>query len=285
MTDTATANASKITIEFRSHDKVTRVPPGMSIFNAASWIGLPIDSTCGARGTCGKCKIRIVKGQSSITAADRHVFSEEELAQGWRLSCRAEAHDDVVCEVPRLMGNPKAALMGFGRHVILDPNVHKVTLQLAAPSLEDQRSDAARVRQALSAEGFDVTIPLSVLRRLPRVLRESNNWQVTAVVVGQELVSVEPGDTSGRNYGLAFDIGTTTVVGMLMDLNSGAPAAVHSTLNGQAVFGADVISRISHTMMNEEGLQELQDSILTSLNDLIASLLGEAGVAGDEVYE
>ncbi|MDQ4075643.1 MAG: 2Fe-2S iron-sulfur cluster-binding protein, partial [Chloroflexota bacterium] len=122
------------------------MPPGMTIFNAANWIGLPIDSTCGGRGTCGKCKVRLLQGHNGTTAADRKVFSEEELAEGWRLSCRAEVYEDVVCEVPRLMGNPKAALMGFGRHIILDPNVHKVALQLEPPSLQDQRSDYARLR-------------------------------------------------------------------------------------------------------------------------------------------
>ena len=284
MTEIKATGVSKVTIEFRPHQKVTRVPPGMTIFNAASWIGLAIDSTCGARGTCGKCKVRVLNKQNSITTADRRVFSTEELAEGWRLSCRAEAHEDLICEVPRLMGNPKAALMGFGRHVILDPNVHKVLLTLTTPSLEDQRSDAARVSDALAEEGFEVTIPLGVLRQLPRTLRDAQ-WQVTAVVVGQQLVSVEPGDSRGRSYGLAFDIGTTTVVGILIDLNSGAPAAVQSTLNGQAMHGADVISRISHAMMNAGGLQDLQGRILSSLNKLIADLLAEANVAAMEVYE
>jgi len=134
MTDRPLANAAtKVTIEFRPHNKITRVPPGMTIFNAASWIGLPIDSTCGALGTCGKCKVRLLKGYNGTTAADRKAFSEDELDEGWRLSCRAEVQEDVICEVPRLMRNPKAALMGFGRHVVLSPNVHKVELKLQEP--------------------------------------------------------------------------------------------------------------------------------------------------------
>lgn len=290
MTPTKPANAatasttSKVTVEFRPQNRVTRVPVGTSIFNAANWIGLPIDSTCGGLGTCGKCRVRIVQGDNSVTAADRKSFSEVELTAGWRLSCRASADEDVVCEVPRLMGNPKAALMGFGRHVILDPNVHKVYLQLEPPSLEDQRSDFARVRDALDAEGFEVSASVPVLRALPRVLRESQ-WKITAVVVGPELVAVEPGDTTDRAFGLAFDIGTTSVVAMLMNLTNGAPAAVRSALNGQAVYGADVISRISHTMMNGEGLAQLGDKIVETLNNLIERLLVEAQVAQHEVYE
>jgi uncharacterized 2Fe-2S/4Fe-4S cluster protein (DUF4445 family) len=256
----------------------------MSIFNAANWIGLPIDSTCGGRGTCGKCKVRILQGSDGITAADRKVFPDDDLADGWRLSCRAFAHSDTVCEVPRLMGQPKAALMGYDRHVLLDPNVHKIYLQLPRPSLEDQRGDFARIRDALDEEGFEVSASLPLLRRLPRLLRESA-WQVTAVVAGDELIGLEAGDTTDRSFGLAFDIGTTTVVGMLMDLRSGATAAVRSTLNGQAPFGADVISRISHAMMNEGGLAQLSDRIVATLNDLIEGLLAEAGVDREEVYE
>ena len=284
MTTTAPSGTTKISIEFRPHDKVTRVPPGMTIFNAANWIGLPIDSTCGAKGTCGKCKVRILHGNNGATAADRRIFTDAELANGWRLSCRSEANSDVVCHVPRLMGNPKAALMGFDRHVILNPNVNKVPLTLAPPSLEDQRSDFSRIRDALEPEGYAVEASLNLLRQLPGVLRR-NDWHVTAVVVGHELVSVEGGDTTDRLFGLAFDIGTTTVVGMLIDLNSGAPVAVRSALNGQAVQGADVISRISYTMLHEDGLSELNQVILRTLNGLIAQLLNEGKVAPYEVYE
>ena len=284
MTTTAPSGTTKVSIEFRPHDKVTRVPSGMTLFNAANWIGLPIDSTCGAKGTCGKCKVRILHGYNGATRADRKVFTEAELAEGWRLSCRSEAHADVVCEVPRLMGNPRAALMGLDRHVILNANVHKIPLTLTPPSLEDQRSDFSRIRDALALEGYEAEASLTVLRQLPGVLRK-NQWKVTAVVVGQEVVCVEAGDTSGRAYGLAFDIGTTTVVGMLLDLNSGAPVAVDSALNGQAVHGADVIARISHTMMHQDGLSQLNEIILRTLNGLIARLLQEGQVAAHEVYE
>ena len=283
-TDQVPSQGIKVKIEFRPHNKTTRVPVGMSIFNAASWIGLPIDSTCGARGTCGKCKVRLLQGGNSITAADRQVFSDSELVDGWRLSCRAEARSDVVCEVPRLMGNPQAALMGLGRHVILDPNVHKLALNLTPPSLDDQRSDFARVRDALEELGFQVRAGAAVLRDIPRALRVSE-FQVTAVFVGQELLSLELGDTTARSFGLAFDIGTTTVVGMLMDLNSGAPTAVRSELNGQAIHGADVISRISHTMLNESGLDELNSLIVDTMHSLIRQLLEDAGVEPHEVYE
>jgi uncharacterized 2Fe-2S/4Fe-4S cluster protein (DUF4445 family) len=275
---------SKVTITFQSHDKVTRVPPGMSIFNAASWIGLPIDSTCGALGTCGKCKVKILKGSTGSAAADQKVFSKEELAEGWRLSCRTEVREDVICEVPQLMDNPKAALMGFGRHVILNPNVHKVALKLAVPSLTDQRSDINRIIEALDDKGYEVQVSLSILRQLPNILR-SEGWHITAVIVGEELIAIEPGDTTENSYGISFDIGTTTVVGTLMNLSNGTPMGVRSILNGQAIYGADVISRISHTMMNENGLEELTTKIIQSVNKLIEELLAESGIPSNNVYE
>lgn len=260
------------------------MPPGVSIFNAANWIGLPIDSTCGGRGTCGKCRVRILKGSAETSAADRKFFSEEELAKGWRLSCRAETCQDVACEVPSLAQAPQAALTGVGRRIALDPNVHKIPLELEEPSLEDQRSDFTRIHEALAGQGFEVRASVHVLRQLRRVLRDAQ-WRVTAVVVGQELVSVEPGDTSGRSYGLAFDVGTTTVVGMLVDLSSATVASVRSALNSQAVHGADVISRISHAMLGSEQVAELKERIVQTLNGLIEQLLVEAKVESREVYE
>src|SRR5687767_6345012 len=99
---------AKVQVEFQPHEKLTRVPLGTSIFNAANWIGLAIDSTCGGMGTCGKCRVRVSRGAGAVTVADRKVFAPSELEDGWRLSCRAVVEADTVCEVPRLMGNPKA---------------------------------------------------------------------------------------------------------------------------------------------------------------------------------
>ncbi len=276
--------ARKLEVTYLPFDRTTRVPPGTTVFSAAHWIGLPIDSTCGGRGTCGKCKVRVIKGLADPETADHRQLRPQEIADGWRLSCQARIYDDMTCEVPQLLRVPKAATMGLGRLVILDPNVRKVYFELAEPSLHDQRSDVARLKDALTAEGHDMVAGVAVLRTLPRVFREAG-FKVTAVLAGERLVAVEAGDTTGDCYGVAFDVGTTTLVGTLMNLRTGMAASVRSTLNGQAPFGADVISRISHGMNGPDAIRELQEAVVTTMNAVLEELYRETGVSPEQTYE
>ena len=274
----------KLEVLYQPFDKTTRVPPGTTLFSAAHWIGLPIDSTCGGRGTCGKCKVHVLQGGLEVTAADRKQLRPGELDTGWRLSCQAKVYEDTIVTVPELLRVPKAATMGVNRLVLLDPNVRKVFVELTEPDLEDQRSDIERLRDALTAEGFDMKADLRVLRTLPGLLRDAE-FKVTAVLGGDQLIAVEPGDTREETYGVAFDLGTTTVVGTLMNLRTGMAEAVRSTLNGQAPFGADVISRISHGMQGDEAKAELREAIQRTMNTVLAELYEAAGVARERVYE
>ena len=274
----------KLEVTYLPYERTTRVPPGTTVFSAAHWIGLPIDSTCGGRGTCGKCKVRMLESPTEVTTADNRQLRKDEIEAGWRLSCQAHVHEDMRVEVPQLLRVPKAATMGLGRLVILDPNVRKVYLELEQPTMHDQRPDVVRLRDALTAEGLDMHAEVAVLRSLPAVLRGAD-FKVTAVLAGDSLVTVEAGDTTGELYGIAFDVGTTTLVGTLMNLRTGMAAAVHSTLNGQAPFGADVISRISHAMTGPEALRELQSAVLATMNQVTQQLYRDAGVSADRTYE
>jgi uncharacterized 2Fe-2S/4Fe-4S cluster protein (DUF4445 family) len=274
----------KYQVTFLPQNLTTHAPEGTTVFNAANWAGLAIDSTCGGRGTCGKCKVRLLRGADGSSEADHKFLSESELEEGWRLSCRTSVHGECVAQVPRLMSTPKAALLGYGRHVVLAPNVEKVFLQLSEPSLEDQKPDLERVRSALSEAGYEVHSDLRVWRTLPKTLRQ-NDYNVTAVICGDELIAVEGGDTTGRLFGLAVDIGTTTVVAALTNLVTGAVEAVQSTLNGQAPYGADVISRISYTMTEPDGLATLHSKIVETIGELVNRLLAASGVARENVYE
>jgi uncharacterized 2Fe-2S/4Fe-4S cluster protein (DUF4445 family) len=274
----------KLEVLYQPFDKSTRVPPGTTLFSAAHWIGLPIDSTCGGRGTCGKCKVQVLHGGLEVTAADRKQLRPGDLEAGWRLSCQSKVYEDTTVTVPELLRVPKAATMGVNRLVLLDPNVRKVFVELTEPDLEDQRSDIERLRDALTAEGFDMKADLRVLRTLPGLLRGAE-FKVTAVLGGDQLIAVEAGDTRDESYGVAFDLGTTTVVGTLMNLRTGMAEAVRSTLNGQAPFGADVISRISHGMQGDEAKAELREAIQRTMNAVLQELYEAASVARERVYE
>ena len=260
----------------------TRVPSGTTVFDAASWNAIAIDSTCGGHGTCKKCKVRVVDGAIGVSDLDPRAFSVDELADGWRLACRAAASDDLVVEVPPLQTRPKAALAGVGRHVILRPAVQKRHLVLDEPTLDDQVSDLERVLAAM--DDLELHAPLEVVRALPRVLRESH-YDVTAVVVDDRLIAVEPGDTTATCLALAFDLGTTTVVATLLDLTTGQPLAVRSRLNRQHTYGADVIARISATMIDADALGDLRRQAHWTLSELTKEVCAEAAVDPSEIYE
>ena len=282
--DRSALKSEKVRVTFLPRDTRTRVPPGTTLFHAAAWIGQPVDSTCGGRGTCGKCRVRIVSGVTPVTMADQHHIRAAELEAGWRLSCQAEVHGETVAEVPRLMGTPKTAMFGVGRQVLLDPNVHKVALRLTPPELDDQRSDARRLKEALETEGFAMIADLPALRSLPGSLRAAE-FVCTAVLCGADLLAVEPGDTTREAYGAAFDLGTTTIVGTLLDLVTGEAKAVASSLNAQAIHGGDVLSRISRTMSHRDGLDELQGLAARTIDGLLDRLTREARVPRERVYE
>jgi uncharacterized 2Fe-2S/4Fe-4S cluster protein (DUF4445 family) len=260
----------------------TRVPSGTTVFDAASWNGIAIDSTCGGHGTCKKCRVRVVDGAVGVSDLDPRAFSTDQLADGWRLACRAGAHDDLVVEVPPLQTRPKAALAGVGRHVILRPAVQKRHLVLDEPTLEDQASDLERVFAAM--DDLELHASLDVVRELPRALREAH-YDVTAVVVDEELIAVEPGDTTRACRALAFDLGTTTVVATLLDLTTGQPLSVRSRLNRQHQYGADVIARISATMIDPDALAELRRLAHWTLSELTREVCAEAQVDPTEIYE
>jgi uncharacterized 2Fe-2S/4Fe-4S cluster protein (DUF4445 family) len=282
--DQATARTEKLKVTFLPKEVSTRVPPGTTLFHAAAWTGQPIESTCGGRGTCGKCRVRITDGGNPVTPADLQHLSAEDIAAGWRLSCQAEVRSEMVVEVPRLLTTPKTAMFGIGRQVLLDPNVHKVHLALREPDLHDQRSDEQRLKDALREEGFAMRVDLEVLRTLPGVLR-SAEFDVTAVLCGERLVALEPGDSTAACHGLAVDLGTTTIVGTLMNLNNGEVLNVASSLNAQAIHGGDVLSRISHTMADRQGIDELQRLAAFTINGLIERLAADAGIPAGGIYE
>ncbi len=274
--------AGRLDIAFAPSGRKVRVPPGVSLFDAATWNGVAIDSTCGGHGTCRKCRVRVLDGEVPPSGLDLRAFEVGELEQGWRLACRVQVASDLEVEVPPLVTRPKAATVGVGRKVILRPAVQKRYLELEEATLSDQRSDIERVLGAML--DLELDVDMHALRSVGPALR-SGGHRVTAVVVGETLVDVEVGDTTGRMFGVAFDLGTTTVVATLLDLVTGTPVAVQSMLNKQQPFGADVITRISTVMTRPGALDQLRDLAHETLAELVAAVLAEGAVEPAEVYE
>jgi uncharacterized 2Fe-2S/4Fe-4S cluster protein (DUF4445 family) len=273
---------ARVELSFQPGGQRVRVPPGVTLFDAASWNGIAIDSTCGGHGTCKKCKIRIIEGSAPVSPLDARAFSPDELRDGWRLACRALAERDVQVEVPPLVTRPKAATVGVGRQVILRPAAQKRYLELTEPSLADQQTDIERVLAAL--DDLELRVDLAVLRGLGQRLRAAD-FKVTAVIVDDVLIDVQAGDTTDRLLGIAFDLGTTTVVATLLDLSTGTPLAVSSMLNKQQPFGADVITRISATMLDPTTLDKMSRLAHETLAELAAEVCAQAGVESADVAE
>jgi len=268
----------------RTLQRQVRVPPGVTVFDSASWNGIAIDSTCGGHGTCHKCRVRL-DGPGPPAPETRHdvrTFSREQLDDGWRLACLVNATRDLTVDVPPLTTRPKAATVGVGRQVILRPALQKRYVELDEPTLTDQRTDLVRLLDAI--DDLEPTADLHVLRRLPGVLRAAD-FKVTAVVVDEALVDVEPGDTTGQQYAIAVDLGTTTVVATLLDVGTGTPVAVASMLNRQQPFGGDVITRISATMIDPDALGRLQRAAAETLVALTEQVCAEGSVDPAQVYE
>ncbi len=272
----------RVDLDFEPNGKRVRVPPGVTLFDAASWNGIAIDSTCGGHGTCKKCRVQILEGSAAPSPLDARAFSPGELRAGWRLACRVQANGNLRVAVPPLVTRPKAATVGVGRQVILRPAARKRYLELDEPSLADQQTDIERVLAAV--DDLELRVELPVLRTVGRVLRAAD-YKVTAVIVDDVLIGVQPGDTTGKLYGIAFDLGTTTVVATLLDLSTGTPLAVASMLSKQQPFGADVITRISSIMMDPAAMDRLTGLAHETLRELTADICAQAGVDPADVLE
>ncbi len=259
-----------------------RVPPGVTVFDSASWNGIAIDSTCGGHGTCHKCKVRLAPA-TPATRHDERTFSRDQLDDGWRLACLVPRHPR-----PRRSSSPRSPpgprprpSASAARSSCVRPSRSGTSSWPSRPS----RTSAPTWLALLAAiEDLEPRADLHVLRRLPKVLREAD-FKVTAVIVDEELIDVEPGDTTAVRHAIAFDLGTTTVVATLLDLVTGTPVAVASMLNKQQPFGGDVITRISATMMDPDAAERLRVAACETLDELAAQVCREGGVDPEHVYE
>lgn len=274
-------------VTFQPVNQEIYVAPGLSIKDAINLAGFEFDFPCGGRGKCGKCRLRITEGAMAPTTAEQEHLDAELLARGFRLACMARIGGDTVVELPYVKTpQHKILISAVEKQVKLEPHLNKTYLELEPPDLKHQEPDWERLRAALDQAGLtmaDKPASLALLRALPQALRQAD-WRVTALSDGETVLGLEPQDTTDALLGIAFDIGTTTVVGYLLDLRTGKELDVVSALNPQTRYGADVITRIAFAAREENGLTLLQEAIITELNSLIGQAVSRAGVSRDDIY-
>jgi uncharacterized 2Fe-2S/4Fe-4S cluster protein (DUF4445 family) len=277
------------------------------VLDAARRLGVDLDSTCGGRGICGRCQVSVAEGEHAklgitctsealtpATETERVHAADRGLSGGRRLGCTALVAEDVVIDVPpesqvyRQVVRKEADT----REIAIDPVVRLYTVAVEEPQLGSTRSDAARLLDALRAEWglHELQIDTHVLRMLQHALRSSDTvslapWHVTvAVHDGSAVTAVWPGFHDAA-YGIAFDVGSTTVAGHLCDLHTGDVVASAGEMNPQIRFGEDLMSRVSYVMLNPGAVKELTRAVRGCLAKLTAQLCGDAGVARTDVLE
>jgi len=259
------------------------LPVGENLLIALRKEGLNILSPCDGAGTCGQCRVRFEQGAPTPTDGDRRFLNSQEIQDGWRLSClhkvEGEAAIYLMTQTGQLdaKGQKDSPLEGGE----IDPGIDAHFLQLSPPGQDDQRADLLRLRERL---GQELPVPLPVLKRLPSILRD-NEFSLTVIKAEKEILNLLPNDHSHEIYGVAIDIGTTTIACYLFELVDGCQLAVAAGSNPQSTFGADVISRIGYGREQKKGSEELRRLVVDALNELITRMVQEVGIKRDAVYK
>ena len=264
---------------------------GETFLEVAQAAGLELPATCGGRGRCRSCRIKVLDGDvPPPTIMDEVQLGHDEVHERFRLSCQTE----VIADCRVMVAPPKTEvghqfLMGTGgveaaHRVGLDSGVEKRFIQAKTPDDEHhQTSDLEEVALALGLDA-EAPVPLELLRELPGALRAQGGG-LTVTSFNGEIIDIESGDTSGRKYGMAFDIGTTSIVGSLMDLETGAELASVGGINPQTVYGGDLMSRIAYAQFAPKKLQTLRAKVLNAVNDYAKQACAEAGVELRHVHK
>lgn len=279
-------------IIFQPEGKRGEFPEGTTILDAAREVGVDIEAICGGKLTCGKCQVVIEQGMenlSPITEDEQRLLDKRKAGKNYRLACVTKFYGDVVVYVPEESRGGEQIILkeGVELSVAINPAVKKYYLELPKPHLKDDLGDLERILAALKEDyGIEgVEVDYEVLKKMPDVLRNAE-WKVTVSIWNdREIIDVEPGYRAENAYGLAVDIGTTTVVGYLTDLRTGEVLAVDSMMNPQVTYGEDVMSRITYAMQYDDGLERLNQKIIDGLNKILENVCAQAGISTEEVSE
>ena len=271
---------------FLPEEVEVEAPEGTTILDAAYLHDIQVETVCAGNGTCGKCRV-LVKGYEPppATGADNQRLSPGQLSAGWRLACQHPLIESATYIHPAVSVELKTVTSADLGEITLYPNVQKRVITLPQTNLHSASFEWPMVQESLASLLGGADASLQALRQLPFVTEKAGDGPITVAIVGNKVVSFEPGDTSDRMYGIAFDVGTTSIVGALMDLTDGTEAAVASDLNGQAFYGGDVISRMTFTQKGRKNVKALHDTVVGTINGIADRLLKEAKVSRRHVYE
>jgi uncharacterized 2Fe-2S/4Fe-4S cluster protein (DUF4445 family) len=269
--------------------RVLDVAPGTTILRAAHAHGVDIDAVCGGRGRCTSCRVKFLAGPlPPPTLGDRVQLGDDLVRDGYRLACQCPVTEPVTVETSPPLDERAFQILGAHAGAArpsfkIDSGVTKHVVRVALPREEHhQTSDVEQLLHAVGARESDV--PVSVLQALPQALRDAADG-VTVTRFAGRILAVDRGDTSAMKFGLAIDVGTTTVVSTLIELESGEQLASVSSLNPQAVFGGDLMSRIAFAQFNPGNLRKLHTRIIGLLNQHIEHLTRESGVLAKWIYK
>ncbi len=265
-------------------------PPGATILKTAHAGGVDIIATCGGRGRCTSCRVKFVTGTiPPPTIADTVQLGDDLVREGYRLACQCRLEEPVTVQVAPPIEEQSFQILGAGPGVgqsgglTIDSGVAKQVVKVALPREEHhQTSDLEQLVAAVGLAPADVGP--GVLAGLPAALRDEDG-AVTVTTFAGRVLAVERGDTTAMKFGLAIDIGTTSVVTTLIELESGEQLASVSSLNPQAVFGGDLMSRIAFAQFNPGNLRKLTTRILGLLNQHVAEVCRESGVLAKWIYK
>jgi len=262
------------------------VPAGTLLSKVAAASGRQVEAPCGGVGTCGKCRVVVSGYVTEPDSVELRALTTQDILSGVRLACRAKANGAVEVIIPESSRSMVQKILSRGvlRECDVMSGVTKIHCVLPKPTLEDERSEFDRLAQFLHARDIAIKPNLNVARTLSAKLRASE-YDITAVVYGDELIAVEHHDTTQRSYGIAYDLGSTTIVGYLMDLPTGHELGVSAVMNPQVVYGDDLVSRISFAGTQENGAAILQAAAVDAMNWIAADLLKGAGASPDNVYK
>ena len=270
--------------------RVLDTKSGTTILKAAHAGGVDINAICGGRGRCTSCRVKLVAGTAPPpTIMDELQLGDALVREGYRLSCQWPVTEAVTVQIAPPLDDTTFQILGGERlagtpaPVSIDAGIRKRAVQVTLP--KDEHLQTSDLEALLAATGGAIEdVPPAVLRTLPAALRDRDG-EVTVTTFGRQVLAVEAGDTALHKYGLAIDIGTTSVVTTLMELESGEQLASASSLNPQAVFGGDLMSRIAFAQFDPANLRKLQTRIIGLLNQHIEQIARESGVLSKWVYK